>query len=169
MREWALNRARVSRRSFLALVAGATVASHLWPGGAFAEAQLLRAPDARTMQQSGDIIILDIRTRDEWHETGLAAGAWPVSMHEADFGERLVEILRRYPADQIALICRTGNRSSFVRSQLAAQGVTGIQDISEGMIGNGDAPGWIARGMPVVSLSSAEAEYEATRTEWASR
>lgn len=169
MREWVLNRARVSRGSFLALVAGATVASHLWPGGAFAEPQLLSATDARTMQQSGDLIILDIRTRDEWQETGLAAGAWPVSMHEADFGERFVEILQRHPAEQIALICRTGNRSDFVRSQLEAQGVTGIHDISEGMIGNGDAPGWIVRGLPVVPLSSAQADYEAARTEWASQ
>ena len=169
MREWVLNRARVSRRSFLALVAGTTVASHLWPGEAFAEAQLLSATDARTMQQSGDLIILDIRTRGEWEETGLAAGAWPASMHEADFGERLVEILRRYPTDEIALICRTGNRSNRVISELEAQGVTGIRDISEGMIGNGSAPGWIARGLPVVPLSSANADYEAARTEWASR
>lgn len=87
-------------------------------------------------------------------------------MHEDDFGKRLMEILRQIPTQRIALICRTGNRSNYVRSQLAAQGVSGIRDISEGMIGNGRAPGWIGRGLPIISLEAADAEYEAVLAKW---
>jgi len=158
---------RISRRNAVAMIAGAVVAGHMLPRGASAETSFLNAPDARRMQQSGNLVILDIRTREEWQDTGVAKGAWPVTMHAPDFGERLVEILQRYPADQIALICRTGNRSNRVRSLLAARGVTGIRDISEGMIGNGDAPGWIARGLPIVPLSAAQTAYGTARTKWA--
>lgn len=119
------------------------------------------------MLETGDLILLDIRRPEEWQETGVAKGAWLVSMHQPDFGVRLVKILQRFSPNQIALICRTGNRSNFLRSQIEAQGVVGIRDVSEGMMGNGQLPGWISRGLPIASAEEALADYRAAQTAWA--
>ena len=35
-------------------------------------------------------------------------------------------------------------------------------DISEGMFGNGDALGWVARGLPIVDVTVARAEHTAS-------
>lgn len=131
------------------------------PVAGHAETPILSAPDAHTRNGAQDLVILDIRSREEWAETGVAEGAWPVSMHEADFSQRLQAILAAYPTDQIAMICATGGRTAYVAEILEKNGVSGIADISEGMMGNRRGPGWIARGLPVVSMVEALAEYRA--------
>lgn len=153
------------RRALTAMIA-ATGVTFGFPGLAFANGHILMADEARTMMGAGDLVLLDIRRPEEWEQTGVAEGAWPVSMHEADFGDRLVAILQQYRPDQIAFICRTGNRSNFLRSQIESQGVPGIRDVSEGMMGNGRAPGWIARDLPIVSAQEALAAYTAAQAAW---
>lgn len=139
--------------SFMALMLTATLA--------LAEATILSAPEAQKRLEAGELILLDIRTPGEWAETGVAQGAWPVSMHVEGFGERLQTILAQYPPEQVALICAVGGRSNHVASILERNGITGIVDVSEGMIGNDKGAGWIARGLPVVSAETARAAYEA--------
>ena len=51
----------------------------------FAETPILNAPEAAEKVASGQIVLLDIRSPEEWQETGIAEGAWPVSMHTQDF------------------------------------------------------------------------------------
>lgn len=155
-----------SRREALAGMIAMTGVTFCFPGLAFANGHILLADDARGMVEAGDLVLLDIRRPEEWEQTGVAAGAWPVSMHAADFRDRLVEILHQYGPDQIAFICRTGNRSGILRSQIESQGVPGIRDVSEGMMGNGRAPGWMARGLPIVSAQEALAAYGAAQAAW---
>ena len=62
------------------------------PAG-FAESVVLTAPRAHDLIKEKEMILLDIRTPEEWAETGLAEGAWPVSMHERDFGKRFTQLL----------------------------------------------------------------------------
>lgn len=165
----AFNPPRQTRRKVIAILAAATCASLGMATEAAADTHVLTAPDAFAMLKRGDLVMVDIRSREEWLETGVAVGAWPVSMHEPDFGRRLMEILQRHSPDQIALICATGGRSQFVVGRLAGQGIIGLRDVSEGMMGYGDAPGWIARGLPISALQNVEAEYEATRADWAAK
>lgn len=155
-----------SRREALPVMLAAIGATFGIPSLAFANGHILMADEALSMVKAGDLVLLDIRRPEEWEQTGVAEGAWPVSMHEADFGDRLVEILQQYRPDQIAFICRTGNRSDFLRSQIESQGLPGIRDVSEGMIGNGRAPGWLARGLPIVSAQEALASYGAAQAAW---
>lgn len=133
---------------------------------AAADTPILSAPDAQAKVASGDIVLLDIRSRGEWADTGLAEGAWPVSMHEPDFGVRLRAILAAFPPEQIALICATGGRTAHVANILRQNGIDGVVDVSEGMMGNPRGPGWIARGMPVVTLEEATKAYEAASEKW---
>ena len=136
-------------------------ASALW-----AEVPILSAPEAQSRLNAGDLIVLDIRRPAEWKETGVAKGAWPVSMHRSDFGQQLQLILAEYQPDQIALICATGVRTARVTQQLEKYGLTGIHDLSEGMLGNPRGPGWIARGLDIVSAEDAMRLYEAERQGW---
>lgn len=133
---------------------------------AMAESPILTAPEAEAQVAAGDIVLLDIRSPQEWQDTGVAKGAWPVSMHTPDFGERLQAILAQYPAEQIALICATGGRTSHVVTMLNQNGIHGVADVSEGMMGNPRGPGWIARGMEVVPLDQATEAYDAAVKAW---
>lgn len=87
---------------------------------ALVETPILTAPEASERVASGELVLLDIRTPEEWTETGLADGAWAVSMHTPDFPQQLQEILTRFSPDQIGLICATGGRSFYVTKVLAA-------------------------------------------------
>lgn len=133
---------------------------------ALAETPILSAPEAQQRIAEGELILLDIRSRQEWQETGIAKGAWPVSMHERDFGERLQAILAVYPPEQIAMICAVGGRTGHVTSILEKNGIRGVADLSEGMEGNARGPGWIARGLEVVPVEDALAAYQAEAANW---
>ncbi len=128
---------------------------------ALAEVPVISAAQAAAALAAEEIVLIDIRSRAEWQETGLAQGAWPVSMHESDFVPRLQAILAQYGPEKTALICATGGRTAHVAGILEQNGITGIIDVSEGMMGNPRGPGWIAHGMKTVPLAAALADYRA--------
>jgi len=128
----------------------------------FAQTQKMDAPTAYSATRNDDLILLDIRSPGEWAETGIAEGAWPVTMHDPDFSTNLQQILAAYPDRPVALICATGGRSDYVAGVLAENNIPGVIDIAEGMFGNGDAQGWIARGLPIVDVQTARASHAAS-------
>ena len=132
----------------------------------FAETLVLSARDALAATRTGDLVLLDIRSPQEWQETGLPEGAWPVSLHAPEFARQMQEILARYEPSRIALICATGGRSAHVAEVLERNGVFGMSDVSEGMFGNGSGKGWLAEGLPVAALEDARRRYEAERAAW---
>ena len=133
---------------------------------AWAETPILSAPEAKARMDAGEMILLDIRTEQEWRDTGIAKGAWPVSMHTPEFGAQLQAILAVYPPEQIALICAVGGRTGHVTSVLEQNGIKGITDVSEGMMGNQRGAGWIKRGLDVVPLEQAQSDYDAAVANW---
>lgn len=76
--------------------------------------------------------VIDVRSREEWLETGVGAGVWPISM-----------------------ICATGERSASLLRVLRQARYDGYVDISEGMLGSRRRAGWLATGLPVIPLDSA--------------
>lgn len=152
---------RLLRRQFLTGSAAISIAAFgLSAVPVWAETRIVSAPDANAAIQSGDMILLDIRTVAEWKETGLAKGAWPVSMHTSDFGPKLNAVLKKHSDKQIGLICATGGRTSYVTDILEKNGITGVIDVSEGMMGNKSGAGWIARGLPIVDVAAAQQDYD---------
>lgn len=121
--------------------------------------QIMSAPEALAAVESGDMILIDIRSPGEWAETGVAQGAVALTMHNPAFGGQITALLQGQQDKSIGLICATGGRSEYVVSLLAQNGFAGVTDVSEGMIGNQRGPGWIARGLPVVSAQSAQDAY----------
>ena len=105
-----------------------------------------------------EIRLIDIRSPQEWRMTGVAKGAWPISMHERAFEKRLFAARTLADNRQIALICATGGRTAAVMRALARAKYTGFVDVSEGMLGSKAGPGWVAAGLPVVTLDQALAD-----------
>ena len=98
---------------------------------------------------NGRMIMLDIRRPDEWALTGVATGAVALDMREADFIERLDQLVAGDRAAPIALICARGVRSRRLAAKLTSAGFSAVVDVSEGMLGSAAGPGWIARGLPI--------------------
>ena len=145
--------ARPSRRRILTLALGTVAAGFLaMPLAAqaqsAAEVTYMKPKAAYDAVQSGEIILLDIRRPDEWAATNVAEGAVGLDMRDDDFVPTLVALRRANPDTPIALICRTGGRSDYVTKALAAQGFPGLVDVSEGMVGGANGPGWLKRGLP---------------------
>lgn len=120
-----------------------------------AAAQEMSAPDAFEAARADKITLIDIRTPPEWRQTGVAPHAARINMiHPQGATGFLNEVLAKVGGDRtapIALICRTGNRTTQVQKFLLAQGFTQVYNVREGMAGSGAGPGWLARKLPVES------------------
>jgi rhodanese-related sulfurtransferase len=122
----------------------ATLAPTLVVGG-----DMLSVSDAFTMATREEIILVDIRSHDEWVETGIASVARPVSMYERQFMTEFRTIAEEANGRPIALICATGGRTAWLQTELTRRGITNLVDVPEGMIGSAAGPGWLRTGLPV--------------------
>lgn len=123
------------------------------------ETGLITPQDTWERAQEDELLIIDIRTQGEWEETGIPPDAALVSLY-SDWGvpnlDFVVEILEAANGDRnrpIALICAGGVRTAFAADLLRDRGFTQVLDVGEGMLGSGDGPGWIARGLPTEPCS----------------
>ena len=116
---------------------------------------IVPADQAYEMAQAGELVIVDIRTSEEWRETGVAAPAlqlsMPASVNDSRFLTKFNAIKADNPDKKIAIICATGGRTAWMHAQLEKNGMGGTLNISEGMFGNGLGEGWIKRGLPIRS------------------
>lgn len=132
--------------SALAILIAATLAT----AEPTAAGDILTAPEAYQRAKAGEIILIDVRSAREWRQTGVPAGAKQVTIHQGAQGflDGILKVTGGDRTKPIALICARGNRSARARRFLEASGFTQVHDVSEGMIGRGRAPGWLARKMP---------------------
>lgn len=124
-----------------ALPASAGAASSLSVGQAYEQAK------------AGQILLIDIRSREEWRETGVATVATPISMHEDGFLQKLDAAVGGDHGRAIAFICAQGVRSAWMQAQLLMRGYTNVINVPQGMLGSSDGPGWIADGLPVTPFA----------------
>lgn len=147
---------RPGRRAFLAGTAAIAVTGivALFRPGFIQQANaqgydIMQAKTAFEAAKNGEIILVDIRTPQEWQETGIGEGAIALDMRDQSFVASLVELRQQYPQKPIALICRSGNRSNYVVNALVDQKFTDLVDVSEGMLGGRAGSGWVSHGLPV--------------------
>lgn len=112
-------------------------------------ASQLSAPDAMTKAAVGEVLLIDIRTPMEWARSGVPKGAVTLSIQRQDFPQALEDLVGGDKTRELALICATGSRSAMLQRYLLSQGYENVTDVSEGMMGNHSAPGWLRRGLPV--------------------
>ncbi len=96
----------------------------------------------KKLASASEYYVVDIRTPNEWKETGVIKGA-----HLLTFGSPenfLNEIRPRLASGQkLALICRSGNRSSRAARKVAKRVNWSVVDVQGGMsrvLGNGYRP-----------------------------
>ena len=143
-----------SRRHILALLASLPIQATATRAVA-QETDVWSVQDAHQALSEDKIILVDIRSRAEWKDSGLAQNALPIGMHEADFAKRLFAVRELAGDRPVAVICATGRRSGSVMRALRQAGHTGFIDVTEGMFGSAAGPGWTASGLPVVSAEEA--------------
>ncbi|MFU8814390.1 MAG: rhodanese-like domain-containing protein [Pseudomonadales bacterium] len=115
-------------------------------------AERISAAEAHDRVQNGVLLLVDVRTPAEWQSSGLPMGSQPLSMHDADFLERLDALSARHPNLPIALMCATGGRTRWLGPALESRGYARVVEVDEGMFGSAGGPGWLARGLPVVDV-----------------
>jgi len=104
--------------------------------------------------KAGEMTLIDVRSPEEWRETGVPQGAKTVTIHNPDGMAGFVAAATRAVGGKkdrpIALICARGWRSRRAANALSDAGFTRILNVREGMLGNPlDGPGWLDRKLPV--------------------
>jgi rhodanese-related sulfurtransferase len=137
---------------FTILVLAILVATGLPAAAQDAATQLIAADQAMQLAAAHKLVVVDVRSPQEWQQTGVPAGAQLVTIHQPNgllgFLDAINETLGPDHDQPIALICASGSRSTLASSALAEAGYTQVYNIREGMMGSQDGPGWLARGLP---------------------
>ncbi|MEW5729552.1 MAG: rhodanese-like domain-containing protein [Pseudomonadota bacterium] len=130
-------------RFFLLPVAALVAAAPAW-------AQDVANVDNETLAalMAKGVPVVDIRTPPEWKQTGVLAGSHRIMAFDEngrlapDFVQRLSQVAG--PDDEVALICRTGNRTRALSQALARQlGYRKLYNVEKGI------KAWMAEGRPV--------------------
>ncbi len=147
---------RAAGRCLVALVAGwMFVASAALAGG-----EVIDAPRAHDLATSGELVIVDVRTIEEWTQTGVPEGAREVALlpewgvANPTFVDDVLAAVGNDKSTPIAVICARGNRSTYAQGLLERSGFSTVYSISEGMIGSAHGPGWLNRGLPVAACEN---------------
>ena len=150
--------APLSRRALMAgfMMLIGTLA--LATAAAAGEGGVIAADAAAERAAAGEILVIDVRSPQEWRQTGVAKGARRVTIHDPGglpgFVEAVKAALGGDLGKPIAVICATGNRSTLAQRLLAKAGFTRVLNIKEGMLGGPNGPGWLRRGLPVESCGA---------------
>jgi rhodanese-related sulfurtransferase len=107
-------------------------------------------PEAQKLVTEKKAILIDIRTPEEWRETGVAENAHKIDMNDPMFLAKLSALTGGDRAKPVALICRTANRTRTVQQALLQSGYATIINVEGGMVGNSADKGWIKHELPIV-------------------
>jgi rhodanese-related sulfurtransferase len=112
--------------------------------------RIISAAEAHSRALTGEVVLVDVRTPEEWRETGLPASAHAITMHQDPraFVQQLLAALDGDPSRPLAIICRTGNRTGGLAPQLTRAGFGNVVDVGEGVSGSRFGRGWFKSGLP---------------------
>ena len=112
---------------------------------------------AYTLYKNNELVIIDIRTKNEWLSTGVIPGSILLNMHDDDYKENLSfiksieELLSKNRKKNIAFICASGARSKIVLDHFVSRGYENLSHIPDGIVGK-NQDGWIFRSYPIKYL-----------------
>ncbi len=116
-----------------------------------AEAVSLSSLDAHVLAMRGRLLIIDVRSPIEWSRTGVPVGAAPIDK-DLPLDALIATVNRLTGKDKtkrLGIICSVGVRSAEVRANLEIAGYRRVVDISDGVDGNANGPGWLASQLPM--------------------
>jgi rhodanese-related sulfurtransferase len=124
--------------------------------------QNLKPHQAWSKVERSEAVLIDVRTVDEWRQTGVPREAKRITLNDArgaaGFVAAVMKAVRGDNRTPVALICRSGNRSAKAAALLSQAGFKTVYNVTEGVVGNGRDTGWAARGLPMVSCGACAAE-----------
>lgn len=95
--------------------------------------------DAITAEPPDDLIVLDVRTPEEFAE-GHLEGAIMIDFYAADFADQLAQLDSDVP---YLLYCRSGNRSSQTAALMSDLGFADVAEVDGGVLA------WTEAGLPL--------------------
>lgn len=118
---------------------------------------VMSAPEAHEKALRGELTLVDVRTPEEWKQSGVPASGYAVTMHQdaKAFQSQLNAVLGNDPTKPVAVICRTGNRTTGLQGPLKSLGFTNPINVVEGVAGGPNGTGWIKTGLPLRPWRSA--------------
>jgi len=120
---------------------------------AIANPKMITVQQAHEQSFNGERLLIDVRSENEWVESGVGLYAQTISMHQPGglktFKQQLLTLTNGKKDEPIALICAGGVRSSHVQRYLEKNGFSNVVDVNEGMLGGYFTKGWLDYGLPV--------------------
>lgn len=99
------------------------------------------ADEVAMFASSGDALIVDVRTKEEWAETGVLQNAVLITYFDNqaralkdEFMKSLNEVSKGDKNKQIVVVCRTGLRSKLVSGILEREGYKNVYNYKDGMV-----------------------------------
>jgi rhodanese-related sulfurtransferase len=124
------------------------VSSALFVADCAAEAgPILSPPKAFEQARACQITLIDIRTPQAWRQTGVEEGAERIDITKKTLGADIRESVDGEMDAPIAIISRTGNRTTYAQKALQEIGFSRVVKVKEGMAGSGAGPGWVRRAL----------------------
>jgi len=112
---------------------------------------VMTAAEAHRKAEAGELVLIDVRSSDEWKATGVPASGFAITMHQ-DTEAFLNALDAAVGADRgkpVAVICATGVRTTYLQKPLKKMGFSDLVNVAEGMLGGRHGDGWIKAGLPV--------------------
>ena len=110
-----------------------TLAACLALAGPAAAQGHYRAEPSGAELAAADVLLVDIRQPQEWRDTGVLPQALLIA-HDGDHARFLAALAPHLDGRPVALICRTGNRTSQAAAALASALDLPVIDIAGGMV-----------------------------------
>jgi rhodanese-related sulfurtransferase len=112
---------------------------------------VMTAAEAHAKALAGDVVLVDIRTPEEWAATGVPASGHAITMHQAGpaFVAGLKQAMGGDTTKRLAIICNSGNRTSSIYADLQRAGFPNLINVAEGMGGGPFGQGWLKAGLPL--------------------
>ena len=114
----------------------------------------LNLQEAHDSYIDNKIIIVDVRTKKEWKETGIIPNSILLNMHNDNYEENknfvndLSAFLSKNLNKSISFICASGSRSEVVVNYFTEKGYKNLSHIPDGIVGKNN-DGWLFLGFPL--------------------
>lgn len=105
----------------------------------------MTAREAFEKLSAGELVLIDVRTPEEWRRTGVPEGAKRATLQDKDFLKQVMLHVGSFEAP-VAFICKSGQRSGQAAAQARAVGFGDVYNVTGGVEG---PDGWLAQRLPV--------------------
>ena len=101
----------------------------------------VESDEVSMMAASQDVVVVDVRTKEEWIESGVIQNSIPITYFDAqakplkdDFIKKLQGYTKGDKTKPVLLVCRTGFRSKLVSGILEREGYKNVYNYKYGMV-----------------------------------